>query len=168
MTRVTTLILFALVLALGAAIWLQTEREDPEAGVVRFPLFEDLDTRRLVRARWDNIERSIHITMEREEGGRWFMIDPIAYPARPEFMVQLMEALSNVAWRVPEGDGGADLGLDPPRAVLEVTESISLALGIGYRFAFDVDEINVLVIRGEDEVNLVDGWNFDLGARFTF
>lgn len=125
MNRFTTLVLLVLVIGLGVAVMLQTGREDPDLGQGPVPLFEDLQTRRLVSIRLDNLPRSTHMGLERTQG-RWRLIDPIDYPVRTEFLASLLRAVSSAqARRVPPSDlEGAKQGLDPPRAVLELTEEL--------------------------------------------
>ena len=93
MSRFTTLALLVLVIGLGVAVMLQFGREDPELGRGPVPLFEDLQTRRLVSIRLDNIPRSTHMGLELQEG-RWRMIDPIDYPVRTEFLASLLRAVT--------------------------------------------------------------------------
>lgn len=125
MNRLTTLALLVLVIGLGVAVMLQAGREDPDLGQGPVPLFGDLQTRRLVSIRLDNIPRSTHMGLEREQG-RWRLIDPIDYPVRTEYLVSLLRAVTGAqARRVPPSDlESANQGLDPPRAVLELTEQL--------------------------------------------
>jgi hypothetical protein len=122
--KLTPLLLLALVVGLGFAIWKQTEREDPTANQVHVPLFEDLDAAAITRVRIDNIERSQHLTMERDGGGRWFLTDPIAYPARSEMLINLLDAVArNRAWVIPESQrDSVEESLAKPRAILELRE----------------------------------------------
>lgn len=121
----TTVVLLLLVGVLAVLIWRQTEREDPNLGVQVVPLLEGLDTRRVTKLRVDNLERSLHMGLERDSGGRWFLVDPVAYPARPAMVDKLLAALRNDAFRVSAAElKAADTGLDPPRIVVEATEEM--------------------------------------------
>lgn len=125
MSKVTTLALLVAVAALAVFVWLQTEREDPDFGRVEFPLLEGLDPRRIASVRYESLERGTQVGLRRDGGGRWFLTDPIAYPARQEMVTQLLQAFSNVAYAVPREELElAERGLSPPRAVLEVVERL--------------------------------------------
>lgn len=121
----TTVFLLLVVAVLAVLVWKQTEREDPEAMTVQVPLLEGYDSSRVTRIRLDHLERSTHLALERDAAGRWFLTDPMAYPARREMLRQILQVLGNAATKVSAGElEFSDPGLDPPRAVLEVTESL--------------------------------------------
>lgn len=122
MNRLTPLLLLAIVVGLGAAIWFQTEREVTEVPRAEVPLFEGLDLDALTRVRIDNLERNIHLSIDRDAGGRWFLTDPIAYPVREDMFVQLLGVLGqNQAWRVSaEAEERQQEDLARPRAILEL------------------------------------------------
>lgn len=154
MSRLTTAVLFLLVAALGLAVWLQTEREDPELFQDVQPLFEDLDARRVSLIRFENLERSIHLGIERDARGRWFLVDPIAYPARTEYVRLLLQAAHNQAWRVPRAEGQlAEKGLDPPRAVLQLVERLADGGQRQHRLELgDVDLDGRVYVRTRDQI----------------
>jgi len=121
----TTAVLLVVAVLLGVLVWRQTEREDPGQGVLVVPLLPDYDPSRVVGLRVDNLRRSIHMGLERDSLGRWYLTDPIAYPARREMLLQILEALRNPATRVAPAElAAADTGLDPPRTVIEVREEL--------------------------------------------
>ena len=122
MNRLTPLLLLVIVVGLGVAVWLQTEREVTEVPRAEVPLFEGLDLDAVTRVRIDNLERSIHVSIDRDAGGRWVLTDPIAYPVREDMFVQLLGVLGqNQAWRVPESsEEMVRKDLERPRAVLEL------------------------------------------------
>ena len=108
MNRLTTLLLLLAVLGLGALVWLQTEREVSDVPQDKVELFAGLDVASLTRIRIDNLERSIHLSIDRDSTGRWVLTDPIAYPVREDMFVQLLGVLGrNEAWPVPASQGGA-------------------------------------------------------------
>lgn len=122
MNRLSTLLLFLVVLGLGAAVWFQTEREVSEVPQAKVSLFEGLGVSDLTRIRIDNLDRSIHISIDRDSTGRWVLTDPIAYPVREDMFVQLLGVLKqNEAWRVPASqEQGVLEDVERPRAVLEL------------------------------------------------
>lgn len=122
MNRLTTLLLLVLVVGLGLAVWYQTEHEEPVVERVVVPLFEGLETGELTRIRVDNIERNIHLSLDRGEDGRWDLTDPLAYPARHDMVVQLLSILhENRAWIVAESEEEPlREALEQPRARLRL------------------------------------------------
>jgi hypothetical protein len=120
--RLTTLLLLLGVVGLGVLVWLQTEREVTDVPQAKVELFEGLDVDSLTRIRIDNIERSIHVSLDRDSTGRWVLTDPIAYPVREDMFVQLLGVLGrNEAWRVPASqEEGVAEELEVPRVVLEL------------------------------------------------
>jgi hypothetical protein len=152
MSRVTTALLALLVLGLGLAVWYQGRREDPDFGRGQFALFEGLDPSRVDRIRVDNLERSLHLGLERDARGIWSIVDPIAYPARQELVLALLRVTSNQAWLVPgEERDLAQSSLDPPRAVLELREMLEDGSERLHRVnmgAVDLDQMRVFVEVG--------------------
>lgn len=146
----TLAILFALLVLLGG-LWLWQGRSSaPESGASTWPLVEGLDLDRLRALRIDHRERTVQMRFERDENGRWFLVDPIAYPAEAGMLQPLVELLANARCEdVPQADARA-LGLDPPRALIECVEArpegerrTSVLLG-----ALDVDGLSVHVLAG--------------------
>lgn len=119
----TVWLLLVLVLALGAGILWQLRKEQSGTFDVDRPLFPDLVPERLTEIRVDYIERGLQMRMVRDEQGTWQIVDPINFPAEPSLIERLMEVIRNRATTVPAPDL-ASLKLSPPRAVLELTESL--------------------------------------------
>jgi len=127
MNRTTTLVLLLLVAALAVAVWWQRGREEAGDFLYTEPLFEDVQPARITRIRIDHLERSAEITLQRDERGEWFMTDPIAHPADSALVRVILEAIvgNRVTLLPAEQDDPAQLGLDPPRIVLKVTEDLA-------------------------------------------
>ncbi len=124
MNRLTTLFLLLLVGGLGFVVYRQSQREAAIPTADAEPLFRGVDPA-LVRAiRLENLERSIHARIERDDNGVWYLTDPIAYPAAPEVVEQVLMIISaNLATPVPtELQDRAAAGLAPARGFIEVEE----------------------------------------------
>lgn len=121
----TTLGLLLVLAALAGAVLWQRGREAGELDLQR-RLFEGVEASRVVAIRVDHIERGYVLRLERDGAGRWFLTDPIAYPAAPELVQLLLEDVAMaVSVRVPEAEQGEqELGFAPPRAVLAVEEAL--------------------------------------------
>jgi hypothetical protein len=119
----TTLALLALLAALAAAVLWQRGREADELDLQR-RLFEGVEAERVVALRVDHLARGYNLRLERDGEGRWYLTDPLAYPAAPELVQLLLEDVATaVSVRVPaEEQGAEELGFTPPTAVLEVEE----------------------------------------------
>ncbi len=122
MNRLTPILLLLLVLALAVVVWRQTESERDEVPRSETELLEGFDVDALTRIRIDNIERSIHLSIERDSVGNWVLTDPIAYPVREDMFVHMLGVLGqNQAWTVPQSQvEGVREDLAHPRAVLEL------------------------------------------------
>lgn len=120
MRRTTLLGLVVLVVLLGW-LWLQKEREILEGGprVDEVALCPGLETE-LVRAiRIDNLERSVQVKLERDTAGRWFLTDPVPYPALAALVRTLLTTLETARGEPAREVDVHEVGLDPPRAVVE-------------------------------------------------
>ena len=124
MSRATLLVLFLLTCGLGALVYWQSGREQSGVFDVDEPLVVGLDPSRVYRLRVDNVERGLVVQMERDRSGRWFLVDPIAYPAERSAIEHLLEAVMRNRAVALEGAKEGDKGLSPPRAVVEVTERL--------------------------------------------
>jgi hypothetical protein len=126
MSRMTVAVLGLLVVLLGLVAWREfaTERREQRENDVR--LFEGVDPARVVRLRVENLVRDQHLVFERGADGRWTMTDPWQAPADQNLLNHLFQtALDRRGSPVPEaGASAADLGLDPPRVLLEMEEAI--------------------------------------------
>src|SRR5262245_11669813 len=143
----TVWLLLVVVLALGGGVLWQLRREKSGAFDADRALFEGLAIERLSEIRIDSIERGLQMRVVRGEDGTWQIVDPIDYPAEPAVMERLIEVVAkNRASAVVDGDPKS-MQLDPPRVVLELTESLPAGprkrrLEIGAR---DLDGRSVLV-----------------------
>lgn len=126
MSRTTLWVLVGIVILLGLAAWRQIagEQHDRQANDVR--LFEGVDPARVVRIRVEHLGRGLHLVFQRDESGRWSMIEPHSAPADQHLVGHLFQtALERRGTPVPPEQARAqDLGLDPPRILLEMEESI--------------------------------------------
>ena len=83
MRRGTLLFLVLLVLGLGY-LALQKEREAARGGpaVAEFLLRPELALERVKSVRIEHLERGVVLELERDAQGRWFLTDPLEYPAQ--------------------------------------------------------------------------------------
>ncbi len=123
MKRVTLLFLFVLVAVL-AFLYLRKEESRKEPGVHVFEraLFPELNPQAVPGLRIDHLARSNQIHLERDAQGAWFLTDPIAYPALSALPQTLLDYLRRHRGIVVLDPDLAELGLDPPRAVVEFDE----------------------------------------------
>ncbi len=148
----TTAVLFVVVALLGGLAWWQLREEAANpTGTRSRPLFEGFDPGRVVAVRVDNLERDVQVRLRRSEGGRWDLVDPIEYPADAGVVKGLLEVGVHNAAVPADGVDPARVGLDPPRAVLELEQTGEAArthrLELG---ALDVDGHSVYVrVDGE-------------------
>jgi hypothetical protein len=108
----TLLVLVALFLVLGV-LWLRREREIVlgPAVAAEYPLCPGLASHAVKSVRIDHLERSFQMKLERDAAGRWFLTDPVAYPAHDVRVRTLLSALENArAEPAPEADP-AQVGL---------------------------------------------------------
>lgn len=152
MSRTTLWVLVGLVVLLGFAAWRQLAVEEREVRESDVRLFDGVDPARVVRIHVEHLGRGLHLVFKRDEGGRWSMIEPHSAPADQHLVEHLfLTALERRGTPIPPGEARAeDLGLDPPRVLLEMEESIEgtmrrtrLALG-----AIDLDGAHMAVRAG--------------------
>lgn len=116
--------ILALLLLVGALALVWWRRAEPTLPTTGRPLFPGVETDRVVALRVESLERGTIVKLERDEAGRWFLTDPLAYPANAGLVDAALQVVRrNEAIEVPGADAEA-LGLDPPRGILEVTERI--------------------------------------------
>ena len=98
MSKGTLFVLGALVLALGC-LWLWKEREIASGGpaLEEYPLCPGLALERVRALRIDHLEKGFQIKLERDAAGRWFMTDPVAYPAQVSLVRALLQGLEAAA-----------------------------------------------------------------------
>jgi hypothetical protein len=126
LSRVTTLLLLLVVGALGFFVYQQAEREAEHPPETLEALFKGVEPTRVSAIRFENLERSIHARFERDDRGAWFLTDPIAYPAAPEIVEQVLQIVAgNLAGPVPPALADRTAaGLAPVRGFLEVEETM--------------------------------------------
>jgi len=116
----TLLVLIFLVAGL-AYLRLQRARETARGGpeLAEFPLCPGLEVERVRALRVDHLERSFQVKFERDAAGRWFLTDPVSYPAQSSLVRTLLASLEGARGEpAPEADL-AQVGLAPPRIVIE-------------------------------------------------
>lgn len=147
----TAILLFLVVVALAAGVRWQLQREEAALIPTDRAFVSDVELLRVDRIRIDNLERSIQLTLERDERGAWQIVDPIAYPASAGAVRQLLEVLTSqraFPVRDPDLEG---LSLAPPRAVLEIEQEIA-----GERVRNRI-ELGAVDLDGQHGFALVDG-----------
>jgi hypothetical protein len=114
-------------LLVGALLLLWRAREREEQGMrdltIEPALFEGLEKNTVRSIRIDHLERGLQLELERDGIGSWFLTDPLAYPADDGLVRSLLEQLSQSQGPIVEGPDLGELRLDPPRVVVEVTET---------------------------------------------
>lgn len=119
-----TLLGLALLFALLATAWWLKEREDagrgPELG--EYPLCPGLELERVRAIRVDQLERGFQLEFERDAAGRWFLTDPLAYPAQTALVRMLLASLANARGEPAPEVQPAQVGLEPPKVVLECVQ----------------------------------------------
>jgi hypothetical protein len=119
------LLLFVVVAALaGLAFW-QLREEGEQRAKLDAALLEGFDRGRVTGVRIDNLERSLQMRLERTSDGRWQIVDPLDFPADVAVMEALFGSLEMQRLRPPLVEDLSKLRLDPPRVVLEITETVS-------------------------------------------
>jgi len=152
MSRLTPILLFVVVAGLGYLALRQAERERENPLDVMEALYPDVEPERLVGLRVEDIEGSRTFRFENGGGPRWFLVDPIRWPADDERVGELLEVVfRSRAERVPdELVAQAEATLDPPRGFLETLERLEdgterrVRVEIG---GVDLDGIRVFVRR---------------------
>jgi hypothetical protein len=118
-----TLLVLVLLVAGLAFLRLQRARETARGGPAlgEFPLCPELAAERVRALRVEHLERSFQIKFERDAAGRWFLTDPVHYPAQSALVRTLLATLEGARGEpAPEADL-AQVGLDPPQVVIECT-----------------------------------------------
>jgi hypothetical protein len=148
----TTLLLLVAVLLLGGLAYWQLDREGGDVVEHEVALFPGVDPARVVALRIEQQSLDAHVRIERQADGSWRITDPEDVPADPARVHHLLgSALPRKATPVPAAEADAEkLGLEPPRAVLEVEEDVGgtrrrTRLEIG---AIDPDQQRVNVRAG--------------------
>ncbi len=161
MNRLTPLILMILVVGLGYVALQQSKKEAQEAedtAITR--LFEGVDMSKLQGIRIENIERGQHVRVERDGSGRWYLTDPLAWPAASGVITKLTQILTtNGADPVPEElIADAEASFEPPRGFIETEEALGngevrrVRVEVG---AVDIDGIRIFVKRDGEMLRTV-------------
>ena len=117
-------VLFLLVGALGALVWMQQEEAaaDPD-GFIDFAVFEDIAVDNIHSIQVEQIERHWNMRLECDARANWYLTEPIAYRAAQGQVSSLLEQIEQLRGiEVLNIEDAGGLGFDPPRAVLTVTE----------------------------------------------
>jgi hypothetical protein len=113
-------LLALLVGALALLAWWQVRREAAAPAEER-ALIEAFDPAQLSGIRIDHLDRGLQMKIERDQRGRWRIVDPIDFPAEPALVGFLLDTLREAkARRLPEPVEARKVGLEPPRIVLEL------------------------------------------------
>ncbi len=118
-----TLLVLVLLVAGLAFLRLQRARETARGGPAlgEFSLCPDFAAERVRALRVEHLERSFQIKFERDAAGRWFLTDPVHYPAQSALVRTLLTSLAGArAEPAPEAEP-AQVGLEPPHVVIECT-----------------------------------------------
>ncbi|QDV07477.1 hypothetical protein Poly30_30030 [Planctomycetes bacterium Poly30] len=152
MSRLTPLILAVVVGVLAFLAYRQTERETENQVVEATQLFQGVELRRVSAIRLEDIKSTRHMRFERDGGGRWFLTEPVAWPAEPGLMDKIFQIIQrNGASIVPEQlMAEAAPSFSPPRGFLETIETLEngeerrTRIEVG---ALDLDGMRVYVRR---------------------
>src|SRR5688572_21234854 len=116
---------FLLVLVAGlVGLWLARAKETLEGGPAlgEYALLPGFASERVREVRVDHLERSFLVRFERDAVGRWFMTDPVSYPAQSSLIRALLSSLEGArAEPAPEVER-AEVGLEPPKVVVECVQ----------------------------------------------
>lgn len=168
----TALLLLVVVGVLVGAVYFQNLREESDAFTSERPLVEGVIAGRVTGIRIDNLERGLQLRAERDEVGRWFLVDPIEYPAEVAVLELFLNILeTQTAITVADPGDLSKLSLDPPRAVIEFDEEIAGdlvrrrielgALDLDQQYSYvRVDGVVVKTLRSLDSTveRDLDGW----------
>jgi hypothetical protein len=123
MSRGTLAFLVLLVAGL-AALWLARAKETLQGGPAldEYALVPGLAAERVRLVRVEHLERAFQVRFERDAAGRWFLTDPVSYPAQGSLVRALLATLEEARGEpAPEVELAA-VDLDPPKVVIECTE----------------------------------------------
>jgi uncharacterized protein DUF4340 len=128
MSKGTLALLFLLVIVL-CGLWVAKEREalrtaqgGGDTALAEYPLLPGLELERVASLRIDHLERSFQLAVERDRAGRWFMTDPVAYPAQSGLVRSLLESLAMARAEPAPEVALAAVGLEPPKVVLTIEQ----------------------------------------------
>ena len=140
-----------LLLLVGVLGWFTLERRREAArggpAVEEFALAPGLVAERARAVRIEHLERGLSIKLERDAQGRWYLTDPVEYPAQGGLVRALLRMLVDARGEPLDGVDPQELGLAPPRVVVEVVSveesgEHTLRLELG---GLDFDPARILV-----------------------
>lgn len=143
-----TLLLLAVVALLGFVVAREFGSGTAAVDTAPQPLLSTFDPARVARVRIENTTRDLHLSLERDTAGHWFITDPLAVKASDVYMRELFEVLLAFPGRRVTGIERDQLGLDPPEATIDLFEGADPATQRRVRIAFgsfDLDQQNVHV-----------------------
>jgi len=115
-----------LVLLVGVLGWFTFERRREQAAggpaVEEFALAPGLALERVRAVRIEHLERGLSIKLERDAAGRWYLTDPVEYPAQGALVRALLRMVGDARGEPLAGLEPREAGLEPPRVVLEFVE----------------------------------------------
>jgi hypothetical protein len=119
-----TLAFLAVLVAGLATLWLLRAKETLEGGpeLGQYALAPGFAAERVRKVRVEHIERSFSAAFERDAAGRWFLTDPLAYPAQGPLLRSLLATLEGARGTPAPEVERAEVGLDPPKVVLECVQ----------------------------------------------
>ncbi|MEL6431594.1 MAG: DUF4340 domain-containing protein [Planctomycetota bacterium] len=152
MNRLTPILLVAVVGLLGWLALRQSEYEAENPLDQIELLFPDVDPARLVGLRLENIRDDGHFRFEHDGAGRWYLVDPMRWPADMAQLGEVLEVIQlSKAEPVPEAlVEGAAASFEPPLGFIETRERMDdgterlVRVEVG---AVDLDGIRMFVRR---------------------
>jgi hypothetical protein len=143
-----TLLLLVVVALLGFFVAREFGRGSAAVDLAPQPLLTTFDPARVARVRIENTPSDLHLSLERDAAGHWFITDPLAVKASDVYVRELFEMLVAFPGRRVTGVERSQLGLDPPEATIDLFEGADPATARRVRIAFgafDLDRENVHV-----------------------
>ncbi len=130
--RGTLILLVVVGVLFGLTQWnddkkIEDERIVSELGQSAFILagMEATDLDRLKMLRIDNLRNGVQVSMERDRAGRWYLTDPIAWPADTSVLSLLFRTLSQTRGIEVHDVTSEAAGLEPAFAICDLTFSES-------------------------------------------
>jgi hypothetical protein len=120
----TLIALLVLLVGLGGFAWWQTSREAAAPALGESALLAGFDRARVRSFRLDHLTYSLQMEVRRGDDDRWRIVDPLDYPAEQGLVEALLAALADGRSSTVVDPDPKGLGLEPPHAVLEVSEQI--------------------------------------------
>jgi hypothetical protein len=143
-----TLLLLVVVALLGYLVAREFGTSSATVDLAPQPLLTTFDPSRIARVRVENSKLDLHLTLERDAAGHWFITDPLSVKASDVYVRELFELLVAFPGRRVTGIERDQLGLDPPEATIDLFEGADPASQRRVRIAFgtfDLDEKNIHV-----------------------